>query len=296
MKWLRNKIRDWFLAPLMGELSAIRYFVNLNQDSPRTRNDFEIENKRKLNDAKYLDRYGYKVYSQNDEDGIIDEIFKRIGTKNKIFVEFGVQNGLESNCHFLLFKGWHGLWIDGDGDCVKKLHEYFEIPLASKQLTVINEFITADNINELIGGGISGEIDLLSIDIDGNDYWIWKSINCIKPRVVVIEYNAKFPPPCEWVMEYDPKYVWDGSDKQGASLKSLELLGYELGYTLVGTNMNGVNAFFVRDDLTENKFPQPATAENLYHAWHYRYVSSGHPTRKFIGNQQPCPEALPRRR
>jgi hypothetical protein len=154
-------------------------------------------------------------------------------------------------------------------------------------LTAVNAFITVENINRLISedGGISGEIDLLSVDIDGNDYWIWEKITCIKPRVVVIEYNAKFPPPCEWVMDYDPNHIWDESDKHGASLKSLELLGNRLGYSLVGTNMNGVNAFFVRKDLAKGLFAEPATAENLYHAWGNIYVSSGHVTKKYIGSE-----------
>ena len=152
-----------------------------------------------------------------------------------------------------------------------------------------NQILVTDNINKLISenGKINGEIDLLSIDIDGNDYWIWEKINCINPRVVVIEYNAKFPPPCEWVMEYDPNYVWNGKDDgYGATLKSLELLGKRLGYTLVGTNRNGVNAFFVKKELTKGLFAEPATAENLYHAWDNRngYISSGHATKEYIGN------------
>jgi hypothetical protein len=290
IKRFLKKLRDFWLEPLRSEI------IKTNQDIIilrseiqniilKRRNDQEYENKIKFEDMLHLDRFGYKVYSQNDEDGIIQEIFKRIGTTNKTFVEFGIQNGLESNCHFLLFNGWKGLWIDGDEETFKCLQEYFLEPISSGQLTALNAFITTDNINKLIGeeGKITGEIDLLSIDIDGNDYWIWEKINCIQPRVVVIEYNAKFPPPCEWVMKYDPNHTWDGSDKHGASLKSLELLGTRLGYTLVGTNKNGVNAFFVKTKLTKGMFAKPATAENLYHAWNYGYSSSGHPTKKYIG-------------
>jgi len=252
-------------------------------------NNQEYENKRRFDDPLHLDRFGYKVYSQNDEDGIIQEIFNRIGVTNKTFVEFGVQNGLESNCHYLLFNGWNGLWIEGSKKYFKKLQKCFKKPLSTKQLTAINAFITTDNINKLIGedGNINGEIDLLSIDIDGNDYWIWEKINCINPRVVVIEYNAKFPPPCQWIMEYNPKHIFDDSDKHGASLKSLELLGKQLGYTLVGTNRNGVNAFFVKKELTKGLFAEPATAENLYHAWDSGngYINSGHYTKEYIGNE-----------
>jgi len=251
-------------------------------------NNWEYENKRKIEDPLHLDRFGFRVYSQNDEDGIIQEIFNRIGTTNKTFVEFGVQDGLESNCHYLLFNGWNGLWLEGNKKSFKKLQKCFEKPLSTKRLNAINAFITADNINKLIGeeGKINGEIDLLSIDIDGNDYWVWEKISCINPRVVVIEYNSKFPPPCEYVMEYNPSHIWDGSDNSGASLKSLELLGKRLGYILVGTNRNGVNAFFVKKELTKGLFAEPATAENLYHPWDdvNVYINGGIATRKYIGN------------
>jgi hypothetical protein len=268
---------------LLEEVRGLRKAVSMIKANS-ARNYREYENRQRLEDPVHLDRFGYKVYSQNDEDGVIEEIFNRIGATNRTFVEFGVQNGLESNCHFLLFKGWNGLWIEGDKGSYTSLQRCFEKPLASKQLVALNAFITVENINNLIeSSGVSGEIDLLSIDIDGNDYWIWESIVCIRPRVVVIEYNAKFPPPCEWIMEYDPKYVWDGSDKQGASLKSLELLGRRLGYNLVGTSTNGINAFFVSEDLTKNLFPGPATAENLYHAWTDGYAAGGHIAKRYIG-------------
>jgi hypothetical protein len=282
IKKFLTKLRNFWMEPLRLEISAT---ANRNIIC-RRRNDQEYENRRKFDDPAHLDRFGYKAYSQNDEDGIIQEIFKRIGTTNKTFVEFGVQDGLESNCHFLLFTGWKGLWIEGDGIFFKRLQEYFSKPLLANRLTAINRFITAGNINGLIGveGKTTGEIDLLSIDIDGNDYWIWEKINCIQPRAAVIEYNAKFPPPCEWVMEYNAGHVWDGSDNHGASLKSLELPGDRIGYSLVGTNRNGVNAFFVKKELAKGLFAEPATAENLYHAWGEGYVSSGHLTKKYIGH------------
>ncbi len=205
------------------------------------------------------------MYSQNDEDGIIQEIFRRIGTTDKRFIEFGVQNGLESNSHYLLLKGWSGLWIEGSGAYVKEIYGRFRPVIKSGQLKVKNAFITRDNINELfVSENFTGEIDLLSIDIDGNDYYVWQAINAVKPRVVVIEYNGKFPPDLNWKMAYNSKHIWEGSDWHGASLKAFELLGHDLGYQLVGTNLRGVNAFFVRSDLTDDKFISPATSENLY--------------------------------
>jgi hypothetical protein len=251
------------------------------------RNDEEREKKRRFENPVFLDSFGYKVYSQNDEDGIIEEIFNRIGLTNKKFVEFGIQNGLESNGHFLLHKGWSGLWIDGSKKYVDEARFLFKKPLEDGRLTILNAFITTANINPLIGeaGNTTGEIDLLSIDIDGNDYWVWEAINCVQPRVVVIEYNAKFPPQHEWIIKYDEHHIWDLDDEHGASLKSLELLGERLGFQLVGTNYNGVNAFFVKKEEVKELFPKPATAENLYNPvrWRIQYVS-GHPSHRYTGN------------
>jgi hypothetical protein len=285
VKLLRKLKNIWIKVQFVWHEDYTQY--TLTNIQYYDRNDFNYENKRRLEDTIYLDRFGFKVYSQNDEDGIITEIFNRIDTTNKIFIEFGVQNGLESNSHYLLHKGWTGLWLEGSKQCVRELSQLFEGPIKRNSLKVINAFITVDNINRLIGeeGKTIGEIDLLIIDIDGNDYHVWEAISCINPRVVVIEYNAKFPPPHEWIMPYNPKHIWDGSDLQGASLSAMEKLGNKLGYQLVGTNMNGVNAFFVRKDLTKDLFPKPATAENLYHSWgSIRYKSSGHRTIKYIGN------------
>jgi hypothetical protein len=245
---------------------------------------WEKELEKRINSPEYLEGYGYKVYSQNDEDGIIREIFSRIGTTNKKFIEFGVQDGLESNTHYLLFDGWNGLWIEGSENFYKEINKKFASVIRTGQLKAVNKFITCENINDIfLTNGLSGEIDLLSIDIDGNDYHVFESVSAINPRVVVIEYNAKFPPECRWVMPYNEKYIWDGSDNQGASLKAFEELGKRRNYQLVGTNSNGVNAFFVRRDLAKNLFPSPATAENLYNSLklHLRYVS-GHPAKKCL--------------
>lgn len=238
----------------------------------------------RLNNKLALDSYGYKVYSQNDEDGIIQEIFKRIGITNKVFVEFGVGDGLESNSHYLLHKDWSGLWIDGNTDSISKIKNTFNSVIQSGYLKVKCAFITKENINSLIeDAGIKGEIDLLSIDIDGNDYYVWESINVVQPRVVVIEYNGKFPPDYFWKMAYNQDHVWDGSDLHGASLKAYEILGKKLGYQLVGTNVGGVNAFFVRNNLTGNKFFEPATSEALYNPLrlNLQWISS-HPSKAYL--------------
>lgn len=247
---------------------------------------WDVLTENRLNNPLALERYGYKVYSQNDEDGIIQEIFRRIGTTNKKFIEFGVQNGLESNGHYLLHLGWKGLWLESDGDAVEDIRRRFHEPIKNGQLCLRQELVTRDNINSIIEKeNFSGELDLLSIDIDGNDYYVWEAISVVRPRVVVIEYNGKFPPDYSWKMNYDEKYVWHGTDEHGASLKALQELGEKLGYQLVGTNIRGVNAFFVKEYLAKDKFYHPATAEALYNPLRLEWlVSSYHPSERYLGN------------
>lgn len=236
---------------------------------------------KRLNNPKCLEKYGFKVYSQNDEDGIIEEIFHRIGSKDKIFIEFGVQDGIESNGHYLLLKGWKGLWIECGEESCKEILKKFDQGgvIESGALTVVHEFIKKDNINQIFAdNNFTGEIDLLSIDIDGNDYYVWEAIDIVSPRVVVIEYNSKIPPTCEWIMPYCEQHIWDGGDKHGASLLSLVKLGKEKQYTLVGTNMSGINAFFVRNDCLNDSFAD-LNVEQLYNPpRYYKEFFSGHPS------------------
>ncbi|MCR5209087.1 MAG: hypothetical protein K6C99_02630 [Lachnospiraceae bacterium] len=234
----------------------------------------------RLGNPAALENYGYKVYSQNDEDGIIEEIFNRIGTKNKRFIEFGVQDGLESNTHYLLFKDWSGLWIECDSEAFEKINRKFVNVIREGNLKVLCEFITKDNINELFKkAGFTGEIDLLSIDIDGNDYYVFENISVVNPRVIIAEYNGKFPPNYEWKQPYFDKHLWDGTDKHGASLAALNHLANEKGYKLVCTNLNGCNAFFVRNDLITDAFIGPMTPEYMYNPMRVNLKHiSGHPS------------------
>jgi len=230
-------------------------------------------------DPKRLGRHGYKVFSQNDEDGIIAEIFARIGQTNRRFVEFGVETGTECNTVKLLVEGWCGLWIETNPASASLIGAKFAPFIASGALTVVEGLVTACNIDELIGGGgLNGEIDLLSIDIDYNDYWIWKAVSVVAPRVVVIEYNATLRPPMSVTVPYRPDGRWDGSNFYGASLEALVRLGTDKGYRLVGCSLAGVNAFFVRADLCGDRFVEPATAREHYEPpRHYLHLlPSGH--------------------
>ena len=204
-----------------------------------------------------IKKFGIKIYSQNDEDGIILYILKHIGIKTKKFVEIGVENGTECNTTNLLKNfNWKGVQIEGN----KILYSDAKIQLKKilkekiKNLKLLNIFITKKNVNKILKNNCGKEVDLLSIDIDGNDFWIWKSIKCIKPRLVIIEYNSFFGPKLSCTIPYNAKFIWDYKNKRsyyGASLKALEKLGKQKKYTLVGIDRNGVNAFFVRNDLSK---------------------------------------------
>lgn len=194
-------------------------------------------------------------------------------TTNRTFVEFGIGTGLENNTLALLFEGWRGLWIDASEESVKNIRENLKMTIADGMLQLVHSRVTVENINNLISSALDlEEIDLLSIDIDGNDIHVCKAIQCISPRVVVIEYNPTFRPPAVFCIDYDESHVWARDDCQGASLKLLEIELAEKGYSLVGCNVTGANAFFVRNDLVADRFMSPFTAEVHYE-----------PSRIFIG-------------
>lgn len=235
----------------------------------------------KYNDPLSLIPHGKKCFSQHEEDGTIIEIFNRIGTTNKTFVEFGCGDGMENNTYALLFQDWNGLWIDGSPKNIKKIRTGLPSTIASGQLAVLEAFITKDNINELIATHIKDkEIDLLSVDIDGNDFFVWDAIDCIEPRVLIMEYNAKFAPPIRYCMDYDPAHIWRYTDTFGFSLKFIEEKATKKGYALVGCSLSGANAFFVRTDLAEGTFEPPFSAEKHYEPprGHFSKIKTGHPT------------------
>lgn len=182
-----------------------------------------------------LNRFEKRVCSQNGEDGILAAIFAAIGVTDRFCVEFGVEDGRVCNTGLLRRQGWSGLWMDpaeGGPDWIRR------------------EFVTAETVNELFDRyGVPERFDLLSIDIDGNDYWVWKAVAGRRPRVVVVEYNAGLGARVKRTVPYRPDFRWDGTDYFGASLRALADLGAEKGYRLVACDSSGVNAFFVADEL-----------------------------------------------
>jgi hypothetical protein len=230
-------------------------------------------------EEKRLVRFGAKAYSQNDEDGIIAEIFRRIHTTTRSFVEIGTGPGLENNTLALLVTGWRGLWIEAREADVASARARLEFYMRSGQLRIEPQFVSRDNVDRLLlTAGPCTDLDLLSIDVDGNDYYIWQAVQSIKPRVVIVEYNAAWFPPMSLTIPYVEQFQWQQTNYFGASLKALELSANQKGYRLVGCCFAGVNAFFVRDDLCNNSFCEPFTAENHYEpARYWMYRAAGHP-------------------
>ena len=239
---------------LAGQMALLQEHRQRLLESPR------------MSDPGRLLKFGYRVYSQSDEDGILHEIFRRIGEGGRTFVELGSGYGTENNTRLLLMQGWRGLWLEGSARRAASAVKTMEQPIREGRLRIEQQFITAPNIDAAIGRHAPAkDVDLLSVDLDGNDYYILDAIHSISPRVVVAEYNAKFPADIAWVIEYNEAHQWKGTDYFGASLKALEIVMTGKGYSLVGCNLLGTNAFFIRRDLASDPpFCSPFTAENHY--------------------------------
>ncbi|MDB6151271.1 MAG: hypothetical protein JWQ44_2719 [Chthoniobacter sp.] len=200
-----------------------------------------------------LASHEFQVYSQWGEDGIIQRLLRDVPVKRQLFVEFGVQDYTESNTRFLLVNNnWAGLVIDAsaaDIGFIKRDPIYWR-----HNLKAVEAFITRENINDLLRtNGVTGDIGLLSVDIDGIDYWVWEAIDCVSPALVIAEYNSRFGPERSVTVAYDAGFVREkahsSSAYYGASLAALVGLGRRKGYAFVGSNSAGSNAFFVRRDL-----------------------------------------------
>ena len=213
---------------------------------------------------------GFRVYSQFEEDGKLLFVFSVIGMSNKTFVEIGSDDGVNSNSANLYFNfGWHGLFIDGNPKSVKRGVKFFSKyphPWYYKPKFVCAK-VTRENVNDLIeGAGYSGKIGLLSIDIDGNDYWVWDAITAIDPQVVIIETHNEFGMN-NIVVPYDPNYSFPGKhpDYHGASPVAMNKLAQKKGYRLVGANELGFNFIFVNKGLADKELPEVSVESVLTH-------------------------------
>ena len=202
----------------------------------------------------------FKTFSKHGGDGIIAYIFSKIGAVNRTFVEMGIEDGRECNTANLARNfGWSGLMIDANESWVKSAQDFYK----DYKVKVAHLFVTAENINEILE---KGEIDLLSIDIDGNDYWVWKAITSVNPRVVVLEYNSSFGHR-SITQKYNTEHRFSPHQSPlyfGASLSALTKLSKEKGYILVACDTHGHDAFFIRADLASGKFKELFPEEAFY--------------------------------
>lgn len=226
---------------------------------------------RKITAVSSLSDVEFRVSSQWGEDGIIDWLVERLEIQARSFVEFGVESYIEANTRFLLQnRNWRGLVMDANAGNIARIRRD-EISWRH-DLTTACASITRENIDDLIGkAGFHGEIGLLSIDIDGNDYWVWEALEAVSPIVFVCEYNAVFGDVAPIAIPYDPQFFRTQAHHSnlyfGASIAALRRLAVRKGYKLVGTNSTGSNAFFVRDDYAKrldnailDTSPQPSHA------------------------------------
>lgn len=213
-----------------------------------------------------LNRYGRKCFSQADEDGITLEILRRINkTADGVYAEFGVGDGTENNTLILAALGWKGFWV-GNETLKFDVDEQ-----ATRNFRYVKDWVTLENIVALTEHGMAEigatALDVVSLDLDGNDIYLVERLLAggIKPKLFIVEYNAKFPPPVKFAIAYDPAHAWQGNDYFGASLASFAELFDEFGYRLICCNsQTGCNAFFVESAYSEYFSDVPADINDIY--------------------------------
>ncbi len=250
-----KRYNDFFKAPvqILAEVRGLADLVLRQQ----TR-EFQAAQPNPLN------RFGGKCFSQGDQDGITLEILRRIGAlKGGTYAEFGVGNGTENNTLILAMLGWKGFWVGGE----KLAFNYRPSP----HFTFFKEWVTRENILDIANRGMShlaaSALDVVSIDMDGNDYYFAEALlnQRIRPKLFIVEYNAKFPPPIAFKIKYDPEHVWKGDDYMGASLESLAGLFRGFDYQLICCNsQTGTDAFFVNRDYANEFSDVPADTADIY--------------------------------
>ena len=215
-----------------------------------------------------LEDVGFRAYSQNDEDGILLFIFSLLGTVNRTVVEVCAGDGVECNSANLIFNhGWRALLFDGNETNVRIARRFYARHRDSVYFPpiIVNAWIEPDNVDSLLmGNGFSGEVDLLCLDLDGVDFWIWKAIQRLTPRVVLAEYNWLWGPDASVTVPYRSGFRrFDvHEDYYGASLAALVKLGREKGYRLVGRSRY-FNAIFIRNGVGDDILPEVSAADCL---------------------------------
>jgi len=224
---------------------------------------------------------GFRVFSQFDEDGILLYLLAASGIGTRRFVDLGAGDGVyASNCaNLALNLGFDGLFVEADAAKAEHAQRFYERHADTRERPpkVVQAFVTRENVNELVrGAGFKGDIDLLSIDVDGNDYWLWQALNCVSPRFVVVEAHTELGFE-DYVMPYEPGFDWrlaPAGTRIGASPAAFKRLAGELGYRLVGSNLYGFNLCFARNDIGSETLP-PIELDTLFrHGSYNRTVAA----------------------
>ena len=280
LKRIANRIRNYMFEPFVQKIINLiqnKALTKQNETAPQIQLKLAYQALNQSNKAlPGIENVGFKVFSQTDEDGILLYIFSLIGATNKKCVEICAGNGIECNtANLIINHGWHGLLVDGNEALVNQGREFYK----SNPYTYIyppvfiHTWVTRDNINaSLKNNAFEGEVDLLSIDMDGVDYWIWEAIDVIEPRVVVVEYQDIIGPEKSLTVPYADdfnayKYPTTAGMPNycGASLMAFVKLAQRKGYRLVGCNRYGYNAFFIKNPLGDMSIPEIAPAECFKH-------------------------------
>ena len=260
---------------------AIITNINVHFDEIKINQGIILSQLNENKKSRRLEDYEFKIFSQWGEDGIIQHLTKSIEIKNKTFIEFGVEDFIEANCRFLLMKDdWKGFVIDSSKNNISRLQSlYF---YWKYELNSLVAYITKENINDLLSkSGFKEDLGILSIDLDGNDYYILQAIENFKPRILICEYNAVFGEKRKISIPYQPDFNRTKAHYSnlycGASLAAMTFLANKKGYSLVGTNSTCLNAFYIRNDLINSKV-EVLTVEDSY------FPSSFRESRDKLGN------------
>jgi hypothetical protein len=269
--FIKSLLKNWFL--ILKVRSKFSPAVQISQ-----RKMFHYyRDLAKKNNLPPISEAGYKVFSQFEEDGLLLYIFAAIGMTKKTFIEIGSDDGVNSNSANLYFNfGWHGLFIDGNPKSIKRGKAFYgkHPHVWDYKPTFLCSKVNAENVNELINSTqYKGSVGLLSIDIDGYDYWVWKAITAIDPQVVIIETHNEFGMK-NIVVPYDPNYSYPGKHPlyHGASPVAMTKLASEKGYRLVGANELGFNFIFVKNGIVDTEIPAVTVESLLQHP----SVAEGH--------------------
>jgi len=248
-----------------------------------TAEQVEIRNKRikdgleeevnipQVNLAPRFKDFELKCYSQNTEDGILLALFWLIGTKSKKILEICSGVGWENNAANLIINfGCTGVLIDGNPSNVNRGNSFYLTHPSTKNNppVFLKRFLTAENLNSAVfEGGLSGEIDLLSIDIDGMDYWIWDALEIVNPRVVVVEIQEIWDWSLYLTRPYRADHISYSIPEMGASINAFIYLARQRGYHLIGCIELGFNAFFIRNDVAPHLFGDEYDPKNCFSHW-----------------------------